>query len=111
MKVIFKFTFMLLCMLILRQYQRRNNSQIPKKLFKTTKKCQLQDQSHNIGLDIGFIFRGNSVYYGTFLYDPAELFYPMPPENGKVTKRSAKGMSLLPALHLIHIIISYVGLR
>ena len=35
-----------------------------------------------------------SVYSGAFLSYPAELRYPMPPENVKGTKRNAKGMCL-----------------
>ena len=65
-----------------------------------------------VGEELGCIFfRRNSVYSGTFLSYPAELRFPMPPENGKGTKRNAKGMSSLPALQLIYIRISYLGLR
>ena len=50
------------------------------------------------GFYLGCIFRRNSVYSGTFLLYPAELHFPMPPENGKRTKKNAKGMLSLPAL-------------
>ena len=56
------------------------------------------------------IFRSNSVYSGTFLLYPPELRLSMPPENRKGTKRNAKGILSLPALQLIKIHISYVGL-
>ena len=39
-------------------------------------------------------FRRNSVYSGTFLSYPSELRYSIPLENGKRTKRAAKGMCL-----------------
>ena len=59
---------------------------------------------------LGCIFRSNSVYSVTFLTYPAELRYPVPPENGKGTKRNVKGKSYLPVLQLIYILIFYVGL-
>ena len=55
-------------------------------------------------------FRRNYVYSVTFLSYPAELRYPMSPENRKVTKGKAKGMCSLPVLHMIYICIYYVGL-
>ena len=41
---------------------------------------------------LGCIFRRNNVCYVTFLSYPAELRYPIPPENGKGKKRNSKGM-------------------
>ena len=57
------------------------------------------------------ISQRNSLYSGTFLLYPVELRFPMPPENWKGTKMNAKGTSSLPALQLIYIRISYVGLN
>ena len=51
-------------------------------------------------------FRRNSVYSCTFISYPAELGFPMSPENGKGTKRNSKLMSSLPVLQLIYIRIS-----
>ena len=61
------------------------------------------DRGINVGYSfgsfkVGCIFRRNSVCPGTFLSYPAELCFPMPPENGKGMKRNATGMSPLPAL-------------
>ena len=39
-------------------------------------------------------FRRNSGYSGTFLSYPAEIRYPMPPENGKETKSNTRLMCL-----------------
>ena len=69
-----------------------------------THRCMLDFDT----LFLGCVFRRNFVYSGTFLLFPAELRYLMPPENGKVTKSSAKEMSSLPALQLIYIHIYYV---
>ena len=43
---------------------------------------------------LGCIVRRNSVYSSTFLSYPAEISFPMPPQNRKGTKRNARVMCL-----------------
>ena len=60
---------------------------------------------------LGCIFRKSSVYSVTFLSYPAKLQLTMSPENGKRTKRNAKGTSSISELQLIYKCISNVGLH
>ena len=48
----FRFTCMLSCMFIPRKCQWRNIFQIQEHFLRTRRKCQLQYQSQNIGLDL-----------------------------------------------------------
>ena len=52
-----------------------------------------------VGAGLGFILRSNSVYSVTFLSNPAELRYPMPPEHTKGTPKERVYTSATADLH------------
>ena len=57
MATIFKFKCIISCKFILRKFQRKEYIPCTKKILKTTREGQIQDQSQTIGLDFVTFFR------------------------------------------------------